>query len=78
MSMQFTAVRPTQRTQSSVTCSPAFTGAMSGESAWNREARAVLILADRLETILDEEELALYDMRNLQALRLTLQCRLAQ
>jgi hypothetical protein len=51
---------------------------MGGESAWSREARAVLILADRLGTSLDEEELALYDVRTLQALRFTLQRRLAQ
>jgi hypothetical protein len=78
MSRRLIAVRPTQHTQSSVTCSPAFTDAMSGESAWSREAQAVLILADRLGALLDEVELALYDVRNLQSLRLTPLHRLAQ
>jgi hypothetical protein len=51
---------------------------VSGVSAWSREARGALVLTDRLTSTLDEEELALYDMRDLRALCSTLQRRLAQ
>jgi hypothetical protein len=41
---------------------------MSGTDAWSRAARRVREMATRLELALDEEELALQDVRDLQAL----------
>jgi len=78
MSMQVAGIRSTPRAPSTVAHSVAFATAARGVSTWSRKARAVLILADRLGITLDEEELALYDVRDLQALFSTLQRRLAQ
>lgn len=78
MSRQLMGVHPTDRAQSSIAYSRDFATALGSVSAWSRDARAALILADRLGIKLDEEELALYDVRDLQALCFTLQRRLAQ
>jgi hypothetical protein len=78
MSMQVAEIGSMQRAQSTVAHSVACVTAVRGASACRREARAALILADRLGISLDEEVLALYDVRDLQALCSTLQRRLAQ
>ncbi len=78
MSMSLAGIRSTPRAQSTVAHSIAFATAVSGTAAWSRQAQAALILANRLGMTLDEEELALYDVRDLQALCSKLQRRLAQ
>ena len=50
-----------------------FDRALRTESAWTREARAVLRLADERGLCLDEERLLLSDVRDLQALRAELE-----
>jgi hypothetical protein len=45
---------------------------LSGTDAWSREARRVWERAARLGLALDEAELALLDVRDLQALRASL------
>jgi hypothetical protein len=49
--------------------------AIGVESAWSREARRVLALADCLQLELDEELLTLSDVRDLQALEVALAAR---
>jgi len=46
---------------------------LSGTDAWSREARRVWEQATRLGLALDEEELSLLDVRDLQALRASLE-----
>jgi hypothetical protein len=45
---------------------------LSGTDAWSREAQRVWEQVTRLGLALDEEELALLDVRDLQALRASL------
>jgi hypothetical protein len=45
---------------------------LSGTDAWSREAQHVWEQATRLGLTLDEQELALLDVRDLQALRVSL------
>jgi hypothetical protein len=48
---------------------------LSGTDAWSREARRVWEQATRLGLALDEEELALLDVCDLQALRVSIEGR---
>jgi hypothetical protein len=48
---------------------------LSGTDAWSREARRVREMATRLGFALDEEEFALQDVRDLQALHASLHSR---
>jgi hypothetical protein len=48
---------------------PPATGVLSGSDAWSREAQGVRALATHLRVTLDEQEFALLDVRDLQALR---------
>jgi hypothetical protein len=50
---------------------------VSGEGTWKREARRVTLLAAELGVVLDKETLILCDVRDLMALRLSLQRALA-
>jgi hypothetical protein len=52
-------------------------GVLSGTDAWSREARRVRAMATRLGLALDEEDLALQDVRDLQALHASLHGRWA-
>ena len=64
------ATHPVVHAQSrGTTYSRTFGAALDGQSAWSREARAVVTLAARMGQMLDEQDLIVSDVRDLQAMR---------
>ena len=55
--------------------SPILLAAIGGASAWSREARRLISLAERLQLALDEDLLTLSDVHDLQALEVALAAR---